>query len=234
MIKFLKFVIGILLLPLCWSVSRAVYSLLKAVPGGEVAGWNAWALPAGFLVWIVMFFILPRPFRTYVLGHELTHAVWGLLMGAKIGKMKVGKSGGHVELSKSNFLISLAPYFFPFYTGLVIALWCIAGFFWNLSGYEAWWLAAIGLTWGFHVTFTVVMLCQHQPDVHEHGRIFSYTVIYSVNLLFVALWMVLVGSPTFRTLWAALQSETLAAYHAVWFATLAAVSQIQALVARLS
>jgi hypothetical protein len=126
--------------------------------------------------------------------------------------MKIGKNGGHVMLSKSNFIISLAPYFFPFYTGLVIALWVAAGCFLDLSAYEPWWLAAIGLTWGFHVTFTVYMLSQRQPDVQENGRLFSYVIIYLANLFFVALWVVMIGSPTFRGAWEFLNSETCTAY----------------------
>lgn len=171
-----------------------------------------WALPAGFFISVLGFFILPRPFRTYVLAHEMTHAFWGMLMGAKVGKMKIAKNGGHVMLSKSNFLISLAPYFFPFYTGLVIAVWCIAALFTDLSAYEPWWLAAVGLTWGFHVTFTVYMLSQSQPDVQENGRLFSYVIIYLANLFFVALWMILIGSPTFSGTGALLWQETFAGY----------------------
>jgi len=160
--------------------------------------------------------MLPRPFRTYVLAHELTHAVWGMLMGAKVGKMKVGPNGGHVMLSKSNFLISLAPYFFPFYTGLVIALWYAAGLFFDLNVYEPWWLAAVGLTWGFHVTFTVYMLSQHQPDVQENGRLFSYVVIYLANLFFVSLWIIALSTPSFSEAWNFLRAETCAAYAGVW------------------
>jgi hypothetical protein len=209
--KFLKFIIGLVLLPLCWAFSRVLFSLLQAIPS-ETSGWTAWAIPAGFAVSVAGFFLLPRAFRTYVLGHELTHAVWGMLFGAKVGKMKVGKTGGHVMLSKSNFIISLAPYFFPFYTGLVIALWYIAGVFTDLSAYEPWWLVLVGLTWGFHVTFTVYMLSQRQPDVQENGRLFSYVVIYLANLFFVSLWMILIGAPTFSNAWKLLGQETAGVY----------------------
>lgn len=227
MIKFFKFMIGIVLLPFCWSISKTVYYLLQSAPAGDSAGWTVWALPAGFLLWIVMFFVLPRPLRTYVLGHEVTHMIWGLLMGAKVGGMKVGTSGGHVELSKTNFLISLAPYFFPFYTGLVIALWYLGGLFWDLSAYEPGRQVLIGLTWGFHVTFTVVMLSQHQPDIQEHGRLFSYGVIYSTNLLFVAVWLVMAGSLTFMDFWRSICAETFWAYHIVWIHILKCVNRIR-------
>jgi len=194
--------------------------LLQSLPA-ETSGWADWALPAGFLVSVLGFFLLPQAFRTYVLGHEMTHALWGMLMGAKVGKMKVGKEGGHVMLSKSNFIISLAPYFFPFYTAVAIALWYGIGIFCDPSAYTAWWLMVVGMTWGFHVTFTVYMLSQRQPDVQENGRLFSYIIIYLANLFFVALWMIVLGEPTFKVAAESFSAETIAAYSAVWSAILA-------------
>lgn len=226
--KFAKFLIGLGLLPLCWAFSRTLWFLLQSAPV-ETSGWTAWALPIGFAVSVLGFFLLPRPFRTYVLGHELTHALWGLLSGAKVGKMKVGKNGGHVMLSKSNFLVSLAPYFFPIYTFLIIALRFAVGFFRDQEPYESWWLAAVGMTWGFHVTFTVYMLTQKQPDVLENGRIFSYAVIYLANLFFVALWVILIGTPTFSGAWSRLMPEMLSAYSAIWFAGAEGWSRLKSL-----
>jgi hypothetical protein len=211
--KFLKLLIGLLLLPLGWAASRTVFALLTTTTPGAPVGW---ALPVGFLMAVLGFLLLPQAFRTYVLGHELSHAIAGLLMGAKVGKMKIGRDGGHVELSKSNFIIALAPYFFPFYTALVIGLWYGFGFFWDVSAYEPLWLVLVGMTWGFHVTFTIYMLSQHQPDVQEHGRTFSYVVIYLANLLVVSLWMIVIGEPTFRGAAKLLSAESVAAYVATW------------------
>ena len=226
--KFLKLLIGFLLLPLCWAASRTLFFLLQSIPA-ESSGWAGWAVPIGFLISVLGFFLLPQAFRTYVLGHELTHALWALFMGAKVGKMKVGKEGGHVELSKSNFIISLAPYFFPFYTGLVIALWYGAGAFFDVTPYESWWLVVVGLTWGFHVTFTIYMLSQRQPDVQENGRLFSYVIIYLANLFFVALWMVLIGAPTFAGAWEHLVPEVVGAYTVLWIWVLGIGEWIQTL-----
>lgn len=213
MFKFLKMLIGIALLPACWAVSAAVYALYQtAQDSAALDGLAAWSLPIGFALWVALFFLLPRPFRTYVLGHELTHALWALMMGGRVGRMKVGKSGGHVELTKTNFVITLAPYFFPFYTFLVIGAYYLAGIWLEVEPCKAWWLGAVGFTWAFHVTFTLSMLAEHQPDIHEHGRIFSYTVIYLMNVLVIGLWMVLVGDPRFGILGNLLCHETGAAY----------------------
>ncbi|MCC7300261.1 MAG: hypothetical protein IT583_04205, partial [Verrucomicrobia bacterium] len=83
------------------------------------------------------------------------------------------------------------------------------------AAFEPWWLAAVGLTWGFHVTFTVYMLSQHQPDIQENGRIFSYAIIYLANLFIVALWIIVIGTPTFFSAWELLKPEVIATYRQV-------------------
>jgi hypothetical protein len=157
---------------------------------------SAWSLLFGFLLWVILFMCLPRPTRSYVLAHELTHALWGWVMGANIKRVRVSKNGGSVTLTKSNFLIALAPYFFPLYTVLAILGYYIFSIFFDLRTYEPFWLGLVGLTWGFHVTFTITTLWQHQPDIRENGRLFSYALIYFMNVLGLCLWVVMVASPT--------------------------------------
>jgi hypothetical protein len=212
MLKFFKMLIGLLLLPAGWAVSVAVYSLYQSSGNAAPSGAEGWALPIGFFLWVAIFFLLPRPFRTYVLAHELTHALWALMMGGRVGKMKVGKDGGHVELSKTNFIITLAPYFFPFYTFLVIAAYYLAGIWIATDPYQVWGLGAVGLTWAFHITFTIHMLTERQPDIQEHGRLFSYMVIYLANVFVIGIWMVLVGTPDFKTFGNLLLSEIMETY----------------------
>jgi hypothetical protein len=220
--KIVKMLLGIALLPFCWAVSVAVYKLYAtSVDTAATSGWEAGALPLGFLIWVLVYFLLPRPTRAYVLGHELTHALWALMMGGRVERMKIGKGGGHVVLSRTNFIITLAPYFFPFYTFLVIATYYLAGLSVDVEPYRAWWMGAVGFTWSFHVTFTIHMLSQFQPDVREHGRIFSYTVIYVMNVLVIGLWMVLVGAPRFSSFGDLLGFESASAYR---FATAQIVS----------
>lgn len=209
--------IGIGLVPLAYAASVAVYFLYQtSVEESLGAGWEGWALPVGFLAWVAVFFILPRPIRTYVLAHELTHALWAILMGGRVGKMKVRKSGGHVELTKTNFIITLAPYFFPFYTVLAIAAYYLAGIWLDVEAYRLWWLAVVGFTWSFHFTFTIQMLSEHQPDIQEHGRIFSYLTIYIMNLLVIGIWMIIVGAPRFISFGDLLGRETATAYNVAW------------------
>lgn len=211
--RFFKMLIGVVLWPLAWSISIAAYQLYRSSGAGMAEpGWLGLAVPVGFIAWVLIFFLLPRPVRTYVLGHELTHALWALLMGGRVGRIKVGKEGGHVELTKTNFIITLAPYFFPFYTALVIAAYYLSSIWLDNAAHQGWWLGAIGLTWSFHITFTIHMLSQHQPDVQEHGRIFSYTVIYIMNVLVLTLLVIILGQPQFIDFGPLLADKTVEAY----------------------
>jgi hypothetical protein len=193
----MKILFGLLLLPFCAAATRTVWQLAPSVAAaGQASPASAWGLAAGFFLWLVLFLCLPRPVTAYVFAHELTHALWGWVMGARVSRFRVGARGGSVNLSKSNFLITLAPYFFPLYTILVVAVHGLLALFYDMRAYEPLWLGFVGLTWGFHLTFTITTLRQHQPDIRIHGRLFSYACIYLFNLLGVGLWIVAVSDPT--------------------------------------
>lgn len=209
--KWFKFVIAGALFPLCWALSRTFFFVLSA---GSPHANNSWFLAAGAGAAALIFFLLPRAFRTYVLGHELTHALAGLLMGAKIGKIKVGRDGGHVELSKNNTIISLAPYVFPIYTALFIAIWLGVQLFYDLRAYEPFGLAIVGFTWGYHAAFTIYMLLLEQPDIEQNGRLYSYVIIYAAHLGGLLLSLVLWGDMTLSGSWNIFLNELAGAYGA--------------------
>ncbi len=192
--KFIKFLGGIGLIFPCVVATQVLWGLLLAVQpeAGILLPKSAIALISGFLIWILFFALFPRPLRSYVLAHELSHALWGLMMGASVTKLRVRATHGSVTLSKTNFLITLAPYFFPLYTVLVILTYYILRLFYPVEGYEWLWLGLVGFTWGFHFTFTINALLQHQTDIQQQGYLFSYTVIYLANLIGICLWIMLV------------------------------------------
>lgn len=220
----LRMLLGCVLLPLCYVVSRVLVDIITDLHPDSLAAVpvTAWAMIAGFLLWQLTYFLMPRPIRTYVLAHELTHALWGLLMGARVSRLKVRRDSGSVTLSKTNVLITLAPYFFPFYTFLVIAVYAALHPFMAVERYSALWLGLVGYTWAFHFNFTLDTLMQRQTDIETYGRIFSYTVIYLVNILGVAVWVVMVSEATFEDLTDRLIAGTAEVYSAcalyVWSA----------------
>src|SRR5213592_5032947 len=106
--KWVKTIIAILLLPLCMGVTNALIMVLHASGGANIV----WVpMLAGAACWLVILLLLPKPMWVYVFGHELTHALWACLFGGRVKKFKATSQGGHVVISKNNFLITLAPYF---------------------------------------------------------------------------------------------------------------------------
>jgi hypothetical protein len=128
-------------------------------------------------------------------------------MGEGIFHLRVSKEGGSITLTRTNVLITLAPYFFPLYTVLVITGYYVLSVFFKVDEYYLVWLALVGLTWGFHVTFTITTLLQHQRDVHLYGRVLSYALIYLLNVVGVGLWVVLVSSATLEQMVGLLQER---------------------------
>jgi hypothetical protein len=155
------------------------------------AGEEFWFFSLGAVLWLIAFFGLPRPMLVYVFGHELTHAVWVLLMGGRVSRFRVGRDGGHIVTDRNNFWIALAPYFFPLYSIALVGLWAIAGAFFDLWPYHRWLYAGVGVTWGFHATFMVSMIKRGQSDLTMHGTFFSLVVIYLVNLIVLSFMLVL-------------------------------------------
>lgn len=214
--RFWKLLIGILLLPACGALTLTAWRLAERLSFAPEALRDTalWAFVGGYVLWLVVFACLPKPMRTYVLGHELTHAIWALMMGARVGGLKVGKTGGQVRTSKTNWLIALAPYFFPFYAMLFIALFFIAHAIWNLGAYLWVLFFLVGLGWSFHVTFTLMMLLTvKQPDVTSQGVVFSVVVIYCMNLLIMLVTATALSrSATFAMLGRSLGNDFVAAY----------------------
>ncbi len=145
---------------------------------------------SGAVIWIIIFIFLPSPKWLYVLGHELTHALWSFSFGGKLKKIKVTSGGGHVNITKSNFLVSLAPYFFPLYVLIIIIIFLIGNFFWNWNPYILYFYFFIGMAYSFHVTLTFNILKIKQPDIKGEGYIFSTIIIFLGNIL-----VLLIGIP---------------------------------------
>lgn len=223
MANFLRMILGVLLLPMCWGVVRAFCDSVMA-SAGESGGITAEsiALVGGMAAFALCWMAVSHPVKTYVLGHELTHAIWGLLFGALPSKLRVSASGGSVNLTKSNMLITLAPYFFPFYTFLVIVVALITSAFIRPLPFLPLWMFAVGFTWAFHALFTLETLAQRQPDVKLYGRIFSWVFIFLANVALVLVFLATTTSLTFAQLGGFLLNRVIDAYVGVGSAAVAA------------
>ncbi len=176
--RWLKFFIAILLLPFCFGAVGALRRILEA-SGKADAIWVPFL--AGAACWVVIFLLLPKPMWVYVFGHEMTHVVWTWLFGGKVTSFKAASSGGHVTVSKVNFLIALAPYFFPFYAVLLVGVFALGEWLWGWQRYAVWFHLLLGAAYSFHLTLTFHILRSHQSDIADQGYLFSAVVIFLGN-----------------------------------------------------
>jgi hypothetical protein len=227
--KALRLVIGLFLVPGCLAVSRTLYFVVLSLNAGEPdAVMSLWlASGAGLWAWMAVFVFLPAPVKSYVLAHELSHVLWGCLMGASLLGIKISKKGGTVKLSEINFLVVLAPYFFPLYTMIIICAYFLGSVFADLHRYELLFYALVGFTLGYHVFFTVSALSQKQPDIENYGKTFSYPLIYFANAMVIGLLLVVVAPLSMSQFCGRLAIDFVFVWSSIWQALLKALNYRQ-------
>ncbi len=182
--KWLKLIFGLLLLPLCAGAVLALVQVVRA-SGGASEVWVP--LGAGAACWLVVFALLPKPMWIYVVGHELTHVVWSWLFGGKLKKFKATSQGGEVVITKSNFLVALAPYFFPLYAVLVVLGFLAGHLIWGWARWTPGFHLLLGAAYAFHLTLTWEILQTRQSDITGQGYLFSGVIIFLGNVLVLLL-----------------------------------------------
>jgi hypothetical protein len=174
------------LIPVCLGISWTVIDLLARI-GRASQFWVP--LTVGATSWVVVFLSLPKPMWIYVVGHELTHALWALLCGGKIKRFKATSRGGHVVVTKTNLLITLSPYFFPLYACLWVLFFLTGDAIFGWRAWLPWFHIGLGAAYAFHLTLTAHILRTRQPDLESEGWVFSAVFIWLGNatVLLVAL-----------------------------------------------
>jgi hypothetical protein len=211
--KTLYFFIGLLLLPACAAVAYSTFR--QVAESGDFRGSVVFFL-IGFTSYLTFFIAFRKPLRPYLLGHELTHALWVVLFRGKVHEIRLSERRGQVKATKLNTLIALAPYFFPFYTVLVVVAYGIATLWVNFGIYHRLVLFAIGFTWSFHLLLNLYMLQRGQEDLRVSGRFFSLVVILLLNLIVLGLILGFIAEGiTFKSYLATVLADVIGFYKAV-------------------
>jgi len=171
-------VLALLALP---GSAGAVLGLLGRVLGSPVP-----IFP--FLGGVVLYVLLWRIYRRRpVFGslfstfeHELTHAVFAWMTWHKVvGLRATWRRGGNVTIvGKGNWLITVAPYFFPtlcVLLGLLLALVPAERLLWVN--------ALLGATLAYHVISTRRETHPGQPDLRKVGLPFAWMFLPAANLI---------------------------------------------------
>jgi hypothetical protein len=197
----LRLLIGVLLLPLSASL---LWVSARTLAGVAVHSTTAAPFGAGlglvFCLWAIHRWLLVDPVWpaawaargarwSYVLGHEITHAMAAWATGGSVYAISVGEKEGHVDLSHSSAFVALAPYCVPFYALTVALAYRILLWLRPDAGGEALFLFLLGGALAAHLLFTWDSLTQiRQPDLDAAGGVlFSVALIAIANALMVML-----------------------------------------------
>lgn len=205
--RWLNTIYGIFLLPVAVLLTQTFFGAFSRATV-EHGGWATdefWFFGLGAALWTLWFFGSiwsmgePRPLRAYVFGHELTHAIWVWLWGGKVSRFEVSRDGGFIVTDTHNFWIALAPYFYPLYSLVVILGYGVASLFYDVARMSdtfilmtplQWLFLLLGASWAFHLSFTFWMIPKGQSDLSYHGNFFSLVIIYLMNVLILAIFLI--------------------------------------------
>jgi len=136
-----RWLLAIALLPLCAITTIALFNVNEAGSGTQTF-WMDLLRTRHFLFFGVGMFLMAGWFFTgllerlflyfYVLGHELTHAIFVYACGGRVAGISISADGGYIMTNKSNVLIALSPYFIPFWSVVVLAVSSLLGLFTNI------------------------------------------------------------------------------------------------------
>jgi hypothetical protein len=159
-------------------IPQAIQGLLSA-PRSVLQTFGATA--AGFLIFYGLF-LRRRSDFWQTLFHEVTHAFFAVLTFNKItGILATDGNGGEILYrGKSNWVISLSPYFFPIHTlPLVILLYLVS------SQYTFHVKIAIVVSFTFFLITAFKQFSIRQTDITKSGVIFSLIVVLLLNIYII-------------------------------------------------
>jgi hypothetical protein len=176
-VKALKIIVGILSVILTISYGIVLFFVIKHFKMSD----RFLYFGIGLVVFAPLWFIIFRKQYFYsTFEHELTHLLVGLLFFKKPAGFNVTeKDGGVVYLYGGNFLITLAPYFLPTITCLLLPVYLLLK-----PDFYNYYFLIIGYFTSYHIFSTIDEFSYRQPDIIKSGKIFS-----TIFLIFANIWM---------------------------------------------
>mgnify|MGYP001187602956 FL=1 len=153
--------------------------LLYAFPAQASAVYSreeGWIVLGGAVSYLFTHFIIRKPERLYLWSHEFSHLIAAKLFLRKVHSFHItSRDGGKVVIDRTNFIIDLAPYIFPFYSFVagVAAVFLRSSSPWAPDVY----LALGSFLFSMHLLFSLEGFLKGQPDVKRSGRLFSVGVV---------------------------------------------------------
>ena len=185
--KMLDKLINLLKWPVALGLLFSLPAYIKSVDYFRFADWRYLALFGGFFLFFIARSFMDSSARVSmeVLAHEMTHAVFALLTLHKVKGLRINPddSGGNMSFEgEGNWLIIIAPYFFPLFgllTMIGISIYTLfAPMNLILNG-------LLGFVIGYHIDTVASQIHEKQTDLPKVGYYFCAVFLLPANL-----WMI--------------------------------------------
>jgi hypothetical protein len=112
--------------------------------------------------------------------HELTHTLFSMLTLNRIIHFRATTGqGGEVQYQgRSNWVISLSPYFFPLHTATLLLVAEVVS--WEYLGLIK---SLLSVSYTFFLITIFNQFSYRQSDITKHGRLFSTVMVVELNFL---------------------------------------------------
>ncbi|MBT6433519.1 MAG: hypothetical protein HOK28_10530 [Deltaproteobacteria bacterium] len=199
--KLLNFFLGLVKWPLAflmiYLLPDSILEMLELLEKSELESDQVAPFIYGFLGYFAAWFVL---FKRYFMGswlstleHELTHGLFAVITFHKITELKTSYlSGGHIRYTGGgNWLITIAPYFFPTLSFLIMGILSIVG-----TAETPWLNLALGVSVAYHLTSTWHETHLGQTDIKEVGYLYSFLFLPAANIIsYIAILAFVLGGP---------------------------------------
>lgn len=174
---------------------------LLAAPNVKMA---AIGFVTGALFWVVF----GRKLGFFgVFEHEFAHLVMGLLMFQKPEAFFATAKRGHVRVGGKNFLVDLAPYYFPTFSLILLVVFPLLK-----PSAQPYFYPVLGFVTGYHLVSQISDFKFYQGDIRVSGRLFSIVFCAFASVLaFGFIFAFVVGG--YRGGWHFLQDGVREAWH---------------------
>lgn len=203
-----------------WPVALWLFfslpAFLKSIDYFRFADWKYLALFAGFFCFFIARSFMDASAKTgmEVLAHELTHAFFALLTFHKVKGININPddSGGTMSFEgEGNWLIVIAPYFFPLF-GLIAMI--VISIYTTFAPMNLIINGVIGFFIGYHLDTVGSQIHEKQTDLPKVGYYFCAVFLLPANLWMIGSMMAFnskgwQGVMTYQQLIAHLNSQNL-------------------------
>lgn len=142
------------------------------------------------IVFVLWFSVFPELGNSFLntFEHELTHLIFGLLTGNRPADLDVDQGAGAFSFKgRGNWLMTIAPYFFP--TFPVFVIWAGGIYHWIGEALPTVYWSVFGTTAGMYFASTAGEIRTNQTDLKRVGFLFSFCFLPGMHVLSIGLML---------------------------------------------